>query len=172
MNSDLSNSWLDGDREFTAAQTRPTLLPEMANPGQRPWSPARHHNRVAAIMLHTSRYSCYPVSRMAADSGVAKSTISHLIHGRTSPLYNTAARLVKCLEDESHRFLDCREVFSESGSYRTKHICKLVDCPGCTPEIVFDQDNHRKPAFQSVRPGEWTGDTCEFDDLGEQERSL
>lgn len=121
-------------------------------------------------MQHTSRYSCNPTSRLATDSGVAKSTISHLVHGRTNPLYNTAARVVKCLEDQLHMFLDCREVFSEDGSYHTRYVCKLVRCPGCTPGLAYDAEGSKKPAFQSVRAGEWTGDSLEFEDLDFRER--
>jgi transcriptional regulator with XRE-family HTH domain len=131
----------------------------------------KHHNRVAAIMLHTSRYSCYPTSRLAADSGVAKSTISKLLHGRTNPLYSTAARVVKCLEAVTGLRLDFREVFAEAGLYPTPYVCGLVGCPGCTPEIVYDRQNDRRPAFDLVRPGQWSGDTSEFDLISEAERS-
>jgi len=146
------------------------LRSEMSNPNRSVKAATKHHNRVAAIMLHTSRYSCYPTSRLAADSGVAKSTISHLLHGRTNPLYSTAARVVKCLEREAGMALDFREVFSEDGSYPTPPVCILLGCPGCTPAIVFDEDNSEKPAFGHVRAGQWTGDTSEFDGLGEPER--
>lgn len=122
----------------------------------------KNHNRVAAIMSHTSRYSCFPTSRLAADSGVAKSTISHLIHGRSNPLYSTVAGVVKCLEEQLGASLDVRQVFSEDGSYPTRAVCKLCQCPGCTPAIVYGSDSFRKPAFAEFEPGNWTGDTCEF----------
>jgi DNA-binding XRE family transcriptional regulator len=122
-------------------------------------------------MLHTSRYSCYPTARLAADVGVAKSTISHLVHGRTNPLYSTAARVVKCLERELGHSLDLREVFSEDGSYPTPFVCALVNCARCLPGIVFERDDSKNPGFAFIQAGQWTGDTCEFDLLAEQERS-
>ena len=143
----------------------------MLSPDRSASAATKHHNRVAAIMLHTSRYSCYPTSRLAADTGVAKSTISHLVHGRTNPLYSTAARAVKCLERELGRPLDLREVFSEDGSYPTPFVCPLVGCPRCLPEVVLDADYSRKPELGFVKAGEWTGDSLEFDFLSEQERS-
>lgn len=131
---------------------------------------AKHHNRVAAIMLHTSRYSCFPTSRLAVDSGVAKSTISHLLHGRTNPLYSTAARVVKSLEQELRTAIDPRDVFSEDGRYPTSTVCSLCRCPGCTPDLAYAIDNSRKPGFEGFMPGQWSGDTFEFAPVW-QERS-
>lgn len=122
-------------------------------------------------MIHTSRYSCFPTSRLAADSGVAKSTISHLLHGRTNPLYSTAARVVKSLERALNRSLDFREVFSEDGRYSTLAVCKLCACSGCTPSIAFGPDNSRRAAFHGFKAGQWTGDTSEFEHLIDPERS-
>ena len=130
----------------------------------------RHHNRVGSLMLHTSRYSCFPTSRLAHDSHVAKSTISHLVHGRTNPLYSTAARVVKCLERELHTRLECREVFTEDGTYPTCFVCRLAGCPGCTPIQIVDEYGSRKSKFKEVKPGQWTGDSLEFEDLPEGKR--
>lgn len=131
----------------------------------------KHHNRVAAIMLHTSRYSCFPTSRLAADSGVAKSTISHLVHGRTNPLYSTAARVVKSLERELRLKLDLRDVFSDDGHYPEQAVCTLCGCPGCTPGLAFAIDNSRKPSFEGFKAGQWTGDTFEFEYISEERSS-
>jgi transcriptional regulator with XRE-family HTH domain len=120
----------------------------------------KHHNRVRAIMLHGSRYSCYPTSHLAADTGVAKSTISHLVHGRTNPLYSTALRVVKCLEADLGRPLDCREIFSENGKYPTASVCELLGCPGCTPPWFFD-DVQIKSQYRFLQMGRWSGDTAE-----------
>lgn len=144
----------------------------MSNPNRSVSAATKHHNRIAAIMLHGSRYSQYPTSRLAADMGVSKSTISHLRHGRVNPLYNTAAKVVKCLERDLGQSLDVREVFSEDGSYPTPHVCALVGCRGCLPPFVWNQaENVVKPAFQRVEVGRWTGDTLEPEFLVEQERS-
>jgi transcriptional regulator with XRE-family HTH domain len=145
-----------------------TLRSKMTSPDRSVSAATKHHNRVAAIMLHTPKYSCYPTSRLAADSGVAKSTISHLLHGRTNPLYSTAARVVKCLEHELHHHLECREVYSEDGSYPTRYVCALVGCRGCTPQIVYDPNDNRKPGFEGFKAGQWTGDTSEFEVISEE----
>ena len=125
-------------------------------------STQRHHNRVAAIMLHTSRYSCFPTSRLAADSGIAKSTVSHLVSGRTNPLYSTVLRVVKSLERELKFHLDTREVFSEDGRYPTLAVCDLCHCSGCTPSVAFEKDNDRRAGFEGFKAGQWSGDTLEF----------
>jgi hypothetical protein len=139
-----------------------TLQLKMSNLNRSAGAATKHHNRVAAIMLHTARYSCCPTSRLAGDVGVAKSTISHLVHGRTNPLYSTAARVVKCLERELGHPLDVREVFSEDGSYPTSAVCKVANCPGCLPDGIYELDGSRKVEFKEVVPGKWSGDTTEF----------
>lgn len=168
----MSNSVHFADRDFTEKLRALTLRSKMSNPDRSASATTkRHHNRVAAIMLHTSRYSCFPTSRLAADSGVAKSTISHLLHGRTNPLYSTAARVVKSLERELKTVLDPREVFSEDGHYPTLAVCTLCRCAGCTPDAAFAVDNNRKPGFEGFRAGQWTGDTFEFEFISEERSS-
>jgi hypothetical protein len=125
----------------------------------------KNHNRVAAIMVHTSRYSCFPTSRLAADSGIAKSTISHLIHGRSNPLYSTVVRVVNCLEKQLRSKFDTREVFSDDGTYPTHSICELCNCTGCLPETVFLPDSSRKLEHAASIPGRWSGDTLENQDV-------
>ena len=122
----------------------------------------RSHNRIAAVMAHTARYSFRSVSRLASDSGLSKSTVCHLVRGKASPLYITAARIVKCLEKETRRPIDCTELFSEDGWYPTSYVCDLVGCNGCLPDVLFDADGSRTPGLEDFKPGRWTGDTCEF----------
>ena len=123
----------------------------MSNPNRSVSAATKHHNRLAAIMLHGSRYSRYPTAHLAADMGVSKSTISHLRHGRVNPLYNTVAKVVKCLERDLGQSLDPREVFSEDGAYPTPLVCALVSCPGCLPPFVWnEEENVIQPAFRSV----------------------
>jgi hypothetical protein len=120
------------------------------------------HNRIAAVMSHTSRYAFRGTSRLAADSGLSKSTISHTVHGKTIPLYTTVARIVQCLEDKTSRPLDCRELVSEDGSYPTTHICEYLRCSGCLPDTAYEDDGSRKAYATGVKPGQWTGDNAEF----------
>jgi uncharacterized membrane protein len=46
--------------------------------------------------------------------------------------------------------------------FLTASVCELVGCSGCLPEIAFEEDGSRKPEFESVVPGYWTGDVAEF----------
>jgi DNA-binding XRE family transcriptional regulator len=124
------------------------------------------HNRVAALMAHTSRYSFRGTSRLAKDSHVAKSTICHINHGRSNPLYKTVAPIIKSLEFQLARRLNVGEVFSEDGTYPTKHVCKLVGCRGCLPDKLHDSDGSIKPQWAEVQPGRWTGDVAEFEETG------
>lgn len=121
----------------------------------------RCHNRIAAIALHSSRYSFRGTSRLAKDCGVAKSTICQLIHGRTAPLYATLEKIVSCLEYQLARKLPTREVISFDGSYPTPFVCALVGCSGCLPEFAFQPDGSLKPEWENVAPGRWSGDLCE-----------
>ena len=134
----------------------------MPNANRSESAATKHHNRVAAIMMHTPRYSFRGTSRLAADAGVSKSTISHLVHGQSNPLYITVSKVVKVLETHVRKPLACREVVSETGTYPTQFVCELVGCPGCLPDIVFELDGHRKEAYRHLVPGTWTGDTAEF----------
>jgi len=128
-------------------------------------APLRCHNRIAAIMAHTSRYSFRGTSRLAKDAGVAKSTICHLTHGKSSPLYVTLKRIVSQLEFQIARRLGTREVVSENGTYPTPFVCKLVGCSGCMPEQAFHADGSLKDEWVDVEPGKWTGDIAEFERL-------
>lgn len=122
------------------------------------------HNRIAALMAHTSRYSFRGTARLAKDSRVSKSTICHLVHGRTSPLYRTLAKVIRNLEFQLARKLNVREVISDDGTYPTKHICKLVGCRGCLPDSIHNDDGSVKEQWAGIRPGRWTGDVAEFID--------
>lgn len=99
---------------------------------------------------------------MAKDAGVAKSTICHILHGRTNPLYKTVAPIIRSLEFQLARRLNVRDVFSEDGKYPTKHVCTLVGCKGCLPDRIYDVDGSKKPEWPDLEPGKWTGDSLEF----------
>jgi DNA-binding phage protein len=148
---------------LTTAVTRFTLRSKMTSPDRSVNAATCTQNRVAAIMAHIGRYSFRGTSRLAADAGVSKSTISHLVHGKTNPLYSTIRRVVNCLELHLGRPLPFREVVSSDGSYPTKHVCDLVGCPGCVPDVVYDAEGVVRAGFRQVQPGSWTGNVREFD---------
>lgn len=121
----------------------------------------RSHNRVAAIMAHTTRYAFKGRSRLAADAGISRSALSRLMSGRTRPTYIVASRIANVLEKELGRRFDCRELVSENGQYPTTFVCELLGCPGCLPHQVDSPDPRVRAAFAGVRPGTWSGDNLE-----------
>lgn len=138
----------------------------MSNPDPSGNAATKCHNRISAIMAHITRYSFRGTSRLAADAGVSKSTISHLVRGLNNPLYITARRIVKCLEFQLGRSLHPDEVFSLDGSYPTASVCQLCGCKACLPDSIYENDGSRKKGFEDVVPGLWTGDVDEFKGSG------
>ncbi len=120
------------------------------------------HNRIAALMIHATRYSFRGTSRLAMDAGVAKSTISLLARGLTTPLYSTLRAVIQCLEFHLGCPLDPKEVISEDGTYPTEHVCKLVGCSRCLPDSAYHRDGTCKEEYKHILPGHWTGDVNEF----------
>lgn len=129
----------------------------------------RHHNRVRAIMIHLPRYWSMGASVLARDVGVSKSTISHLLRGKSNPLYSTASRVVKGLESQLGFPLNHEEVFSTDGSYPTPYVCMLVGCRGCSAEALLDSGRQLRPGFPRIERGHCTGDNFELENLSEQE---
>ncbi|MCO5297197.1 MAG: hypothetical protein M9921_10105 [Fimbriimonadaceae bacterium] len=134
----------------------------MTSPNRSASAATISHNRIAAIMVHITRYSFRGTSRLAHDAGVAKSTISHLIRGLGNPMYITARRVVKCLEHHLGRRLHPDEVFSPDGTYPTLSVCRLCGCHGCLPDCIFRDDGSRRTEHDDIVPGHWTGDVEEF----------
>jgi hypothetical protein len=134
----------------------------------------RFHNRVQAILNHLPRYWIKGgASRLARDVAVSKSTISHLIRGKSHPLYGTASRLVKCLERELGFPLNPNEVFSDDGTYPTEFVCTLAGCNkgyGCSPEHCYQPDSSENLLLRRIQRGQWTGDNFEFEFLTKEER--
>lgn len=133
---------------------------------------AKHHNRVLAIMIHLPRYWSRGAAQLARDIGVSKSTISRLVRGKSHPLYRTACKIVKCLQQELGRPLTHDEVFSDSGLYPTQFVCDLVNCPGCSDDRFFDLDSCRRAGCQHLERGRWTGDAFELEELTEQKGEI
>lgn len=113
-------------------------------------------------MLHLPKYSFRGTSRLAADSGLAKCTISRLVRGTTNPLYSTIGRIVKCLNRQLGRELPHDEVIAESGRYPTAFVCELVGCPGCLPDQAYHDDGSLRSSWRSKPSGQWTGDYSEL----------
>lgn len=139
-----------------------TVRSDMPNANRSAAAATKCHNRIAAIMAHTSRYAFRGTCRLAADACVSKSTISYLVRGQTIPLFPTARSVVNCLERALNRRLDYDEVLSPDGSYPTVFVCQLVGCTRCLPDAVYESDGSRKAAFADTLSGQWTGDVDEF----------
>jgi len=121
------------------------------------------HNRIGAIMAHTSRYSCNGTSRLAADAGLSKATVSDLIHGNVTPLYTSADKVVKCLSIAMGRRLSHRQVFRSGKAYPTRFVCKLCRyCRDCLPAAIYNDDGSVNVCDWRLRIGRWTGDVTEF----------
>ncbi len=122
----------------------------------------RIHNRIGAIMIHTSKYSCFGPSRLASDAGVSVSAVSRLIHGRTIPTTSVLARVMVALTNELGYRLPLDEVISLTGKYPTRNICDLLKCRnGCLPGKAWEENNDPKPEWWCKRGGNWTGDVAE-----------
>jgi DNA-binding phage protein len=111
-----------------------TLRPDMTNADRSESAATRSHKSIAAIMMHTDRYSFRGTSRLAADTGLSKSTISHLVRSKSSPLYITVERVIKVLAARLGWLLDKQEVVSATGSYPASSDCVPVGCRGCLPD--------------------------------------
>ncbi len=113
-------------------------------------------------MVHIPRYCFRGTSRLAKDAGLAKSTISQLVHGKSNPLYSSLNEIVKCFEHHLGVVIDLRDVVSEDGSYPTPFVCDLAGCPGCLPDSVYHSSGERRLANRSAQAGQWSGDVGEF----------
>ncbi len=114
------------------------------------------HNRIAAVMAHTTRYAFKGQSRLATDAGVSKSAISRLINGQSEPSYFLVNAITRALEQHLGRRLDPRELISFDGTYPTPSVCQLVGCANCLPNEAYDEHNRLKPDYRDVKPGQWS----------------
>lgn len=113
------------------------------------------HNRILALMAHTTRYAFQGETRLANDAGVSKSAVSRLLTGQSSPSFALVVALTKALENRLGRPLDPRDLISLDGSYPTATACELAGCRGCLPNEAYDEHNQLKPEYKDVKPGQW-----------------
>ena len=124
---------------------------------QRSQSCERHvHNRIAAIMAHTTRYAFKGQVRLSKDARVSEAAISRLVNGCSHPSYRLVIAVTQALEKALGRPLPPNEVVSYSGSYPTPSVCRLAGCSGCMPDAAYDGDERLRPEFRGVRPGNWS----------------
>ena len=114
------------------------------------------HNRILALMAHTTRYAFKGETRLAQDAGVSKSAVCRLLNGHSSPSYALALSITRALEKHLKRPLDPREIISLDGTYPTASACELSGCKGCLPTEAFDENNQLKSEYRHMRPGQWS----------------
>ena len=131
-------------------------------------SPSLHHvipsvtpareltNRVGAIMQHIPFYCFKGQARLARDAGVAPSTISRLLSGRSVPSYPLVQAVALALERRLGKRLDPREIVSQDGRFPTASVCVLTGCSGCLPQAAYDAQDARTPAYKNVTAGQWS----------------
>ncbi|MGV3615278.1 MAG: helix-turn-helix domain-containing protein [Fimbriimonas sp.] len=112
-------------------------------------------NRVRDVMAHTTRYAFDGVARLAADSGLHRTTLSRVLYGKINPSARTVARIASTLERAIGRPIDPRDLFAENGGFPTRYTCDLCGCRGCLPDAATDEFGDRKAAFRDVQPGQW-----------------
>ena len=113
------------------------------------------HNRIAQVLMHTTRYAFKSQARLAADAHVSEAAVSRLVNGHTNPSYQVVYAVTRALEKALGRPLDPRELVSFDGSYPTPSVCELAGCPGCLPDAAYDGEERLRPEYAGVRPGEW-----------------
>lgn len=114
------------------------------------------HNRILALMAHTTRYAFKGETRLAADAGVSKSAVCRLLNGYSSPSFALVVAITRALEKHLKRCLDPRDVISTDGTYPTTSACELAGCKGCLPTQAYDEDNLLKEEYRHIKPGQWS----------------
>jgi transcriptional regulator with XRE-family HTH domain len=108
-------------------------------------------------MAHTTRYAFMGAARLAADAGISKSALSRLMTGKSSPSYEVVHAVTAAMEKSLRRPVDPRDLVAADGMYPTRFVCDAVGCKGCLPDLAYDADGNRKPEFQHLQSGRWTG---------------
>jgi transcriptional regulator with XRE-family HTH domain len=125
------------------------------------------HKRIWAIMVHVKRYqSCGP-SRLARDAGVARSTVTRFLSGKSTPSVYMILALLNEIEKQLGRNIDLRELISVDGKYPTASVCKLMGCTGCLPPEAHNSDCTTRPEYAHMKGGEWSVITADTADIAE-----
>lgn len=89
------------------------------------------HNRIRAVMAHTTRYAFKAEARLAHDAKISKSALNRLINGLTSPSYFVVVAIACALEERLGRRIDPRDLVSTNGRYLTPSLRDVCGCRGC-----------------------------------------
>ncbi|HEX8237753.1 MAG TPA: helix-turn-helix transcriptional regulator [Abditibacteriaceae bacterium] len=125
------------------------------------------HNRLRAVMSHTTRYAFKGETRLAEDAGVSKSALNRLINGQSSPSFALVCALAAALSIHLNRRIEPCELVSCDGTYPTRYVCALCGCNGCLPGEAYDDEGILRSEYAHIKPGQWS--TEDFPALGESE---
>lgn len=115
------------------------------------------HNRIRALLAHTTRYAFKGESRLAKDSGVSRSALNRVVSGQSSPSFALVSAITRILERSLGCRIDPHDVVSLDGTYPTPLVCGVMGCHGCLPDFAYDAGQNIKPEWQGVAPGQWSG---------------
>lgn len=116
---------------------------------------SRVGNRLGAVMIHIPWYSIRGISRLAFDAKVSRSAVCRIVHGQPVRSYAIVVGITRAIEMRLHRHLDPRELFTIDGTYLTPSTCRLLDCPGCLPDAVYNDDGTVRHEYRHIKAGEW-----------------
>lgn len=128
------------------------------------------HNRIMALMAHTTRYAFQGETRLARDAGVSKSAVCRLLSGQSSPSFALVVSITREIEKRLGRALDPRDLISLDGCYPTASACELAGCRGCLPPEAYDRHNCLRPEYKDVKPGQWCVSPRSFPVIEEENR--
>jgi hypothetical protein len=133
-----------------ATTPRPTNPPVSTGAS---WSP---QNRLLAVLMHVPYYSIEGPARVAADAGVARSTVCRLIRGQSLPSFRLMWQVAAAIEKRLGNPVDPRDLFTFDGRYPTASVCTLCGCRGCLPDHFYNDEDELKTEYEHVRSGEWS----------------
>ena len=114
-------------------------------------------NRLRAVLLHVPWYSIEGQARLAADTGVARSTVSRLMSGKFRPSYRLVEKVTEAISKRLGYLVDARELFTTDGTYPTDSACELTRCSGCLPFWAWDERRDvLRPEWKDAHPGDWS----------------
>ncbi|MBS1703674.1 MAG: helix-turn-helix transcriptional regulator [Armatimonadetes bacterium] len=113
-------------------------------------------SRLSDIMSHIPRYSFEGSARLAADTGISRSTIYRLMKGHRGPSATSVRLITDAIRRETKLPIEPWDIFAEDGRFNTKFVCDLFpECRGCMPEVAYDRFGNLTPAFIGIQAGKW-----------------
>ena len=113
-------------------------------------------NRFAAVLCHIPAYNGRYLSKLSADTGIAKYTLRRIIGGEVEPHPLHVLSLWKAICREMKRPLPLSELIVPKGKrFRTRYPCELFNCH-CYPPWARDESDRLKSEYSAISPGTWT----------------